>query len=379
MHIKRGAGASDVRGKVLIWYWGRRGGGPLLTQLLAQHLLESGFGGRLVLSLSAQSERIEAARGLDAELLEIDTFGAEPSLFALAAQASRLRGELRRLMRRVRPDAVVIPMLFGAAPLAIDLARRTGTLIYVAHDARPHPGEVGGRSQHWAQAMLINLADQIVAPSHFSAGELGRLNPRAAGRMGVEPLAGLYCAACAAPRPAPVGRPLRFVAPGRLVRYKGYRRLAAALDLVPNDLAFEVTIAGDGPDRAEVERLFSRRPSVRLALRWHAPEEQAALFREHDVLLCPYDEASQSGVLCDALAHAVPTIVTRVGALPEQIGHDRAGVVLGDMSPQTLAVAMADVIRGRFNYEAASAGCLTLLRESAGRLAWTARLAASHA
>jgi glycosyltransferase involved in cell wall biosynthesis len=215
--------------------------------------------------------------------------------------------------------------------------------------------------------MLIRLADQTVAPSRFVAGELGRLYPGAAGRIGVEPLAGLYRAASARPRAAPVGRPLRFLAPGRLVRYKGYRRLAAALDLMPSDLAYELTIAGDGPDRAEIERLFARRPSVRLDLRWHAPEEQAALFREHDVLLCPYDEASQSGLVCDALVHAAPAIVTPVGALPEQIGNGRAGVVLVDMSPETLAAALADAVRGRFGYAAASAGCLELLKEEAAR------------
>ena len=224
---------------------------------------------------------------------------------------------------------------------------------------------------------MVRLADQVVAPSRFVADELGRVYPSAAERIGVEPLAGLYRPALTTPRAAPVGRPLRFLAPGRLVRYKGYRRLAAALDLLPADLAFELTVAGDGPYRAEVERLFARRPSVRLDLRWHAPEEQAALFRDHDIVLCPYDEASQSGVICEALAQALPSIVTPVGALPEQIGHGQGGIVLGNMASATLAAAMANTVLGSLDYATASAGALALLKESADGLAWTARLEGS--
>lgn len=59
----------------------------------------------------------------------------------------------------------------------------------------------------------------------------------------------------------------------------------------------------------------------------------------HDCLfsVCPYKDATQSGVVQTAFSANVPLIVTNVGALPEVVEHDVTGLVIPPSDEETLA------------------------------------------
>jgi glycosyltransferase involved in cell wall biosynthesis len=57
----------------------------------------------------------------------------------------------------------------------------------------------------------------------------------------------------------------------------------------------------------------------------------------------PYSEASQSGVLPQALASGVLVVATPVGGLPEQLGSG-GGILATEVSAAALAAAMAAVL-----------------------------------
>ncbi len=124
---------------------------------------------------------------------------------------------------------------------------------------------------------------------------------------------------------------------GRLVSYKGFDRLAAALALLPKDAPIRIRIVGDGPAHDLVSRLFDGDPRVETDLRWTDEASRRILLAAHDAVLCPYGEATQSGIICEALAAARITVVTPAGALPEQVGTGAAGRILKDLTPQSLA------------------------------------------
>jgi glycosyltransferase involved in cell wall biosynthesis len=354
--------------KALIWYWGRLGGGPQMTELLVGHLIERGFGPQLALSLSARNERLDRFEQFGLEQHFIETFERTPNVVGLMQQVPRLRGHFRSLLAAARPDVVVVPMIFGALVPLIDLVTRSrARLVYVVHDATPHPGDNHAVGIKMTQRVLLHLADDIVTMSEAVRDQLCRSAPGVAAKVRTERLVGLFKPAANA-RCHPAETP-RFLMPGRLVSYKGYERLAEALKLMDrND--FTVTISGDGPYRDKVAELFGSDPRVRLDLSWRTPEEHEELFGSHDVVLCPYSEASQSAVICEALSIGLPTIVTPVGALPEQIGFGRGGIVLQAMTAQALADAMSAIVNRKFDYAAASMASLELLRTEASRLTW---------
>jgi glycosyltransferase involved in cell wall biosynthesis len=353
----------------MIWDWGRRGGGPIVALQLARRLIEQGYGDRIALSLSEQNELIGEFRQLGAPLSTVHTFAGEPSLGRLVRSAASLVRGFRKHLARHRPATILVPMLFGAAlPLAPLARRAVSRFVYVVHDVRPHPGETIWLELRVGQTGLLCLADRLVTLSQAMRSELVALHPRLGGRIVVEPLAGLYDR-LHAPRSFPEGRRVRFLVAGRQVRYKGFERLAAALRLLdPTD--FDVTIAGDGPERPRIKALFGGAPNVTLSPGWASPADHRRQFEAHDVQLCPYDEGSQSGLICDALTMAMPTVVTPVGALPEQIGFGRAGWITADMTPPALAEVISKVARGEGDYAPRSQACGTIIDEQRAVSTW---------
>lgn len=102
---------------------------------------------------------------------------------------------------------------------------------------------------------------------------------------------------------------------GRISPYKGLIELIAVFHKIrlnyPN---IKLIIAGKG-DLSSVsdcllEGIEFRNYFINL-------EEMSNLFRTSDVLICPYKDATQSGVLMTAKAFNLPHIVSNVGALPE--------------------------------------------------------------
>jgi glycosyltransferase involved in cell wall biosynthesis len=357
----------------MIWDWGRRGGGPLMTLLLARRLIDQGYGSDIALSLSEQNELIAEFRAMDVTLSSVETFVERPSVRRLLRQSAPLAWEFRRQLAQYQPAVLLIPMLFGATIPLVALARSVARrIIYVVHDAQAHSGERIGLQQSLAQFVLLRTADTLVTVSQNTKSELARLHPRMESKLVAESLVGLYDSVRNV-RDIPAGRRWRLLAPGRLVRYKGFDRLAQALEII-GDADYELTIVGQGPEEARVAKLFAQWPQVRIESGWTSMQERRRLYESHDVLLCPHDEASQSGLICEALVHAMPSIVTPVGALPEQIGFGKAGWVTTDMSPQALAQQIENILQGSSDYRAASAGCAEVLNQARSASTWSRTL-----
>jgi glycosyltransferase involved in cell wall biosynthesis len=68
-------------------------------------------------------------------------------------------------------------------------------------------------------------------------------------------------------------------------------------------------------------------PSLITINRFIEESEIKSLFEQADVLICPYRDATQSGVLMTAAAFKTPVIVSNVGALSEYIKDGGKGYV----------------------------------------------------
>ena len=73
-------------------------------------------------------------------------------------------------------------------------------------------------------------------------------------------------------------------------------------------------------------------------------EEVLPHFRWADLLVLPYVQTSQSGVIFTASAVARPTVVTSVGGLPEAVEDGRSGLVVPPSAPQALAEAIVHLL-----------------------------------
>ena len=122
---------------------------------------------------------------------------------------------------------------------------------------------------------------------------------------------------------------------GRLLPYKGWEDLfEAARDLEQ----YKFTIAGEG----KIDRW---RRNVTFINRYITNEETADLFRKHKIIILPYKDASQSGIIPIAYAFKKPVIVTDVGSLPETVLDGTTGIVIKPNSPHLLADAIQRLLK----------------------------------
>ena len=112
---------------------------------------------------------------------------------------------------------------------------------------------------------------------------------------------------------------------------------------------------------------------MRWVSRFVADDEVAAYFRRADLVVLPYREIDQSGVLFTALAFGAPLVLSAVGGFPEVAADGAAALVApGD------AAALAGELRRLLGDDAARAALAAGARAAAaGRYSWDA-IAAAH-
>ena len=256
-----------------------------------------------------------------------------------------------RLVRRLRPELVhahwVIPTgLF--AELAV--AGRDTPVVLTAHGVDLHALRIGPlqRLRRWVigrAAIVLPVSDALAARARDLAPDTDRMViPMGADTADLRNSVGVRF-----PRP---GR-LLFV--GRLAEKKGVGVLLRALAGVDG---LSLTVAGDGPDRDDLERLASElalADRVRFlgrVSRDRIPE----LMRTAEAMVIPSVESSDGDmegtplVLAEAVAVGLPVIASRLGGIADQMDETTAVLVEpGDVGD--LARALRDVAEGRIDLE----------------------------
>lgn len=260
---------------------------------------------------------------------------------------------LAPVLRRWQAD--VVHFQWVPIPLTDRLAlrhlRRSFRLVFTVHDTNPYHG-TAGRALTKGYQHVLNEFDYLIAHTQFSRSRLVDKVGVAPSRIAVIPHGVLnYYSRDDAPTLRPSGDgccELLFF--GTLKPYKGLDVLIRSLSLLPPRLRCLARL------RVASYPATSPEPYVRLAealgvsesiawdLRFVPENEVAALFRRASVVVLPYREIDQSGVLMTALAFAKPVILTRVGGFPETIQDGIHGLLVEPDDPVALATALASVL-----------------------------------
>ena len=151
---------------------------------------------------------------------------------------------------------------------------------------------------------------------------------------------------------APDGMPPRttpvLLCPARLTPIKGHGDLLeAAARLVARGIMFELWLAGEGPERAAIERRIGERGlSDRVRLLGTVPHaELLGMYRDRraDCVVLPSLHEGLSVALVEAMAYGVPVIATEVGGVPELL-ENGAGVLVPPSDAGALTEALARVL-----------------------------------
>jgi glycosyltransferase involved in cell wall biosynthesis len=246
-----------------------------------------------------------------------------------------------RFMHRLRPDVVH----FDDASLRLGWAvRELGRIpvIFSVHDPEPHSGENDWRT-HLAYWLTLRRATRFILHSQALTAAFCARFGISADRVDVVRLAAYDLYRGWARATAPECRPTVLFF-GRLSPYKGlevlYQAVPSIVEKVPN---VRFVVAGQ-----PVPGYALPTPPIGCAVevlnRYIPNAELAKLFQQASVVVCPYVDATQSGVVMTAYAFDRPVVATRVGGLPEYVHDGQTGLLVAERDPAALGAALVSVL-----------------------------------
>jgi glycosyltransferase involved in cell wall biosynthesis len=132
---------------------------------------------------------------------------------------------------------------------------------------------------------------------------------------------------------------------GALVPRKGLDVLLAALaQLARRGLSPRVCIAGEGEQRAELERLAGTLGLERVMFLGQR-SDSADLLAAADLFAMPSRREGLGVAALEALAAACPLVASRVGGLAEVVEHEVSGLLVAPEDPTALALALERLVR----------------------------------
>jgi glycosyltransferase involved in cell wall biosynthesis len=134
---------------------------------------------------------------------------------------------------------------------------------------------------------------------------------------------------------------------GRIHKYKGLEYLIKAEPLITKEIPnARIVIAGAGANFRQYEEMMGERRRNFVVRNYRIPyREGAELFQRCSVVVLPYVEASQSGVVPTAYGFRKPVVVTEVGSIPEIVDDGKTGVIVPPRDSQALAQAIIKLLK----------------------------------
>ncbi|HKC90598.1 MAG TPA: glycosyltransferase family 4 protein [Candidatus Limnocylindria bacterium] len=256
----------------------------------------------------------------------------------------RLILRLRRVLVHWRPDIV---QTHGYKPTVLAYAlRRSGARwpwIAFFHGATYENAKV--RLYNWLDDRLLPGADRVIVMSRRHLDRLARLRGKTRvvhnaaialpeAELGSKALPTFDTSLAGARRP-------RIGVVGRLSPEKGVDVfLRACRELTQRGVAFSAIVAGDGPERGELQTLRDELGLRECVDFVGATSAVQSLYASLELLVIPSRSEGLPNVLLEALRADLPVVGTDVGAIPEVLDSPLAGTVVPSESPAALADAI---------------------------------------
>jgi len=132
---------------------------------------------------------------------------------------------------------------------------------------------------------------------------------------------------------------------GRIEEYKGLKYFIEAVNIVSTKyVSIKGIIAGTGQDLENHKSDIINNDNFELIDRYIKDVEVPTLFNRANVVILPYTDATQSGVVATALSYGRPIVTTRVGSIDEVVKDGVNGLIVQPKDAQALADAMFKII-----------------------------------
>lgn len=282
-----------------------------------------------------------------AEYREMDIFSGYVDLkdfyFINRKKSSVLRIGYLKTMRKMagmikRFDPDVIHSTIPLDTLDNILLRFRKRLVVTFHDPFLHSGK-NSRRERIFRGLTLKTVDKIVILNQRQKDDFIKANKLDEERVMVNRLSH-YDVLSHFGKDISNQKKKQIIFFGKIASYKGLEYLCEAMvEVHKTHPELELLIAGGGKiyfDYTPYEKL----PYIRLVNRYIAVDELARMIGESEFAVCPYKDATQSGVVMTAFAMRCPVLATDAGALGHQIEDSVTGALIPTPDAGILARAI---------------------------------------
>lgn len=132
---------------------------------------------------------------------------------------------------------------------------------------------------------------------------------------------------------------------GYLSPYKGLKYAVKAMEEINKSFPqIKLVVAGTGTPDFDMTS-YMRNTNIIFINRFITSGELASLIEYSKFVVCPYIDATQSGVIMSAFALNKPVLATRVGALHEMIGDNERGMLVPPKNHEAIAKAAIKMLQ----------------------------------
>lgn len=134
---------------------------------------------------------------------------------------------------------------------------------------------------------------------------------------------------------------------GKISRYKGIEYLLPAMvEVHKSHPDVRLIVAGGGSFHFDISK-YKELDYIEFRNRFIPNNELVTLIKDSEFLVCPYTDATQSGVIMSAFAFYKPVIATNVGGLPEMLENGKYGMLVNNKNTEALATGIASLLSNK--------------------------------
>jgi glycosyltransferase involved in cell wall biosynthesis len=156
---------------------------------------------------------------------------------------------------------------------------------------------------------------------------------------------------------------------GRIWGYKGIRYLIEAEPMISEKIPnLKIIIAGTGEDFDKYRKMMINKDRFIVYNEFIPDDKVKDLFNTACLIVLPYVDGSQSGIIPQAYAFKKPVVITNVGSLPENVDNGLTGYIIPPRDTRKLADAVIDLLLNHEKRKEMGDNCYRKINEE---LAWS--------
>lgn len=220
-------------------------------------------------------------------------------------------------------------------------------LVLTLHDPFPHSGRSRNKEFEMWRKLTFKFVKRIVVLNDAQKKEFSRLYKCPNDKIYSAKL-GLYDCICnVEPVKPKVDNPYILFF-GLISRYKGVEYLIEAFNIAQKDLPnYKLVIVGKGNLYFD-KNLYEGNDSIIIINDYITVPQLAGWLKYASFAVCPYKDATQSGVVQTGFSMDCPMVVTNVGGLPESVEDGVTGLVVPPCDSMSLSKALVKLGTNEF-------------------------------